>query len=111
MYRTVSRGIAVYRAGVPADYAYRLMMWEPESIIVFHRRHVPTEYIDAYQWPLTEMRLTEAKLTEAVADLHGAGVPIEYGVYGMKATVPAATIVECWSAGLPTEYMDAVTER
>lgn len=111
VYRKTNRGIAVYRAGVSADYAYRLMMWEPESIIVFHRRHVPVEYIDAYQWPLTEMKLTEAELAEAVADLHSAGVPIEYGVNGMKATVPAATIIECWQAGLPTEYMDAVTER
>lgn len=111
VYRKTDRGIAVYRAGVPADYAYRLMMWEPESIIVFHRRHVPTEYIDAYQWPLTEMRLTETELAEAVADLHAAGVPLDYGVYGMRGAVPASTIIECWLGGLPTEYMDAVTGR
>lgn len=111
VYRKAVRGLAVYRAGVDADYAYNLMMWGPDSVILFAQHQIPVEYIDNYQWPLTEMGLTEQQLAESVVGLHGAGVPTEYGVYGMKAAVPATIIIECWYAGLPTEYMAALTER
>lgn len=111
VYRKTVRGLAVYRAGVDADYAYNLMMWEPNSIILFAQHQIPVEYIDNYQWPVTEMGMTEQQLAESVVGLHSARVSIEYGVYGMKAAVPATIIIECWNAGLPTEYMDALTER
>ena len=108
VYRNTWRVVHLHNAGVPADYAHKLMMWEADCISVLHSYGVPVEYVEDHDWPTGIARTEENDTVETIGQLFQAGVPGNYGRMGLDAGITRGVIIESWQAGLPIDYMTAV---
>lgn len=108
VYRNTWRVTHLHNAGVPAGYAYKLMMWESDCISILYSYGVPVEYVESHDWPVGLERTEESDTVETIGQLFQAGVPGNYGRMGLDAGIARGVIIESWQAGLPIDYMTAV---